>query len=130
MAGWVFLDYIAPDGENVVEAWQKSIGGGATAKFLSRIQYLRSSGDFMRPAWGKLSGDCDGLYEIRFEYKKVQYRPLCCFGPGPKQVTILAGATKKSDKTGQRFDPSNACAAAHRRMQDYRDEGRTREHAT
>ena len=39
-----------------------------------------------------------GIYEIRFRIRKVVYRPLGFFGPGPNEFTFLIPATERDSK--------------------------------
>src|SRR5204862_6572738 len=73
-----------------------------------------------------LSGDCDGLYELRFKFRNVQWRPLACYGPGGGEMTILYVAKDAND----RFEPLSACRSAKaRRAIIHQDRGRSVKHA-
>jgi hypothetical protein len=79
------------------------------AKFRSRLHILAQ---LRRPDWGephfkRLTGDGDGLSELRFKADGVQQRPLG-FESAPLEYTILFWATER----GGKFVPRNACAAA------------------
>jgi hypothetical protein len=55
----------------------------------------------------KLSGSCEGLWEIRFEADNVQQRPLG-FHIAESEFVILYWAREKGDK----FVPKKACEIA------------------
>ena len=61
----------------------------------------------------KLSGECEGLWEIRFEADGVEQRPLGFQSDG-YEFTILLWAQEKNG----RFVPPNACEQALRRKAD------------
>lgn len=82
---------------------------GAT---LSRLTILAN---LPRPQWHegyfkKLSGECEGLWEIRFVADKVQQRPLG-FHINDREFVILLWAREKNG----RFIPKKACEIALRR---------------
>jgi hypothetical protein len=37
----------------------------------------------------------DDLYELRIGFGGVQYRPFGCYGPNPREFTLLVGSTEK-----------------------------------
>jgi hypothetical protein len=95
------------------------------ARFLSRLKILAQ---LPRAEWHegyckKLEGECDGLFEIRFQADKVQQRPLGFF-LGDGSFVILFWATEKND----RFDPRAACEIALRRKRGVLADGK-RAHA-
>jgi hypothetical protein len=71
----------------------------------------------------KLSGECEGLWEIRFNVDGVQHRPLG-YRSGEYEFTLLLWAQEKNN----RFVPLNACEQAlHRKAETLAS--RTRTHA-
>jgi Gp49-like protein DUF891 len=95
------------------------------ARFLSRLKILAQ---LPRPEWHEgycksLEGECDGLYEIRFQADKVQQRPLGFF-LSDGTFLILFWATEKNG----RFVPKAACEIAQRRKKEVQADGR-RSHA-
>ncbi len=52
-----------------------------------------------------------GIYEIKIKFKRVQYRPLGCYGPGRKEFTLLIGAIEK----GSKLTPKDAAQKAQER---------------
>lgn len=71
-----------------------------------------------------LHGECDGLMELRRQSGNVQYRPIGCYGPGQREVTLLVGATER----GGRFVPPSACETAQERKARLIETGRTCDH--
>lgn len=110
---WTFRDYLTADGENLIFEWLRGLPKAARVKINTRIRYFERLEVLERPQVGHLDGRCDGLMELRiYGPDKVQYRPLCCFGPCDRDVTILVGAIEK----GSKFVPSSACSVAQQRM--------------
>lgn len=60
---------------------------------------------WVRPYYATLP---NGIGEIRFEYKNVQYRPLGFWGPNRNEFTFLFFALEISD----RFEPETALGIA------------------
>ena len=114
---WVFCDYVDELGFNAIQDWISGIPKKARQRMVVQLQYLESTPKLVRPYVALLKHECDGLIEIRFQVAGVQYRPLACYGPGNRTVTLLIGATKKSvgKNNVSTFDPTNACAVGLRR---------------
>jgi Phage derived protein Gp49-like (DUF891) len=90
-------------------------------RFLSRLKILAQ---LRRTEWHegyckKLEGECDGLYELRFQSDKVQQRPLGFF-LSDSIFVILLWATEKNN----RFVPKAACEIALRRKTEVLADGR------
>jgi hypothetical protein len=64
-------------------------------------------GDWRRPLFAQLYGECEGLWEIRFEADGVQHRPLGFF-QGSDVFTLAFCAQEKDGK----FVPLSACKTA------------------
>lgn len=94
-----------------------------TAKFDTVLEYLaqREWHEWGRPEYAPLTGKSAGLGELRFDFGKVEYRPIGCFGPARSDFTILIGATKK----GKNYDPRNALDTALERKRFIGEVGRT-----
>lgn len=107
---FTFFDYIDASGDNVIRAWLQQQGVKVEAKFDNWIKYLEATprGSWTRPLVDTLSGDCQGLIEIRVGLAKVQYRLLGFHGPNRKEVTLVLGAKEKE----RRLDPPSACQQA------------------
>jgi hypothetical protein len=97
---WIFLDYVDSKGVNRISEWLQLIPVEARVEFENMLDLLKGRTLLTRPDTGKLTNELEGLYEFRFAVKNIQYRPLFCYGPNTKarEITILAGATKKNDR--------------------------------
>jgi hypothetical protein len=102
------MDFLDDRGQNVVHTWINSLPKTAKARINTVVSRLEVMDRLERPLVRLLKGDCEGLFELRIPCQGVQYRPICCYGPGPKQVTILLGAIEK----GSKFEPRSACSVA------------------
>lgn len=121
---WVFKDYVTDGGENVIRSWLSGLPPGARARINAAIRNLEPLPELRRPYSGDLKGNCSGLIELRIPYQKVQYRPLGCYGPGRKEVTLLFGAIEKDN----RLEPPSACSTALTRKARIAERGRTCDH--
>ena len=115
MAEWVFFDFVER-GENCIQTWinedlAPSESTDVRTKLNTRLDYMAATAHWDERFVEMLSGDCDGLFEIKFRIRRIQYRPLACFGPGDQEVTLLMGAKEVND----RFRPLSACETAQRR---------------
>jgi hypothetical protein len=91
-------------------------------EFRASIRFLdgQPPQNWRRPFVAPLSGGkkqkatgCNGLFEIRFEVNKVQYRPLGYFS-GKCEFTIVYFAEER----GGKFDPPTACEVAKKRIKE------------
>lgn len=95
------------------------------AKFNERIRGIQTLPALDDPLYTKaLAGLCDGLMEIRFRYKNVQYRPLAWYGPERREVTIFVGAEERNSV----FVPADACRIALDRKAKALDPTTNRKH--
>jgi hypothetical protein len=92
---WKFLDYVDGKGVNRISEWLLSLPVEARVEFEALLDTLKGKERLDRPQTGILEG---GLCEFIFKVHDVQYRPLFCYGPGNREVTILVGATKKNNR--------------------------------
>jgi hypothetical protein len=122
-AYWTFKDYVSASGRNEILDWLDRLPPASKATLTVLIQNLEASPTLGEPHMKKMRERAD-LYELRSKADNIQYRPLCCYGPGRREVTILIGAAKK----GRVWDPSAALKTAETRMKDFREEGRTCDH--
>jgi len=111
----------APDGikSDVRETFQNGTAR-LKARTLSRLKILAG---LPRAQWHegyfkKLSGPCEGLWEIRFEADNVQQRPLG-FHIAESEFVILFWAREKGDK----FVPKKACEIALKRKAEILSNG-------
>jgi hypothetical protein len=95
-----------------IKAWYERQSKKCQQKFLDRLLALRGlPAEEWRPLLFRwLSGDGQGLGEVRFKADGVQQRPLGFRGPSPDVFTIVLPATEK----GNRFVPNNAIELAQR----------------
>ena len=108
---WEFFDYVSAGGRNNIREWLDGLPLSVQFDIDARIRFLEVTKEFSRTHVKPLRGDCKGLMELRVKSNKVQYRPLCFYGPKDRQITILLGAIEKGD----RFVPKNACKTALKR---------------
>lgn len=112
-----FRDFVTAAGRNVIEDWVAEIPGTAKLRLTTILQYLAGLRDWRSCDWvAPLSGDGEGLFEIKFTNKNIQYRPLGCWGPEGGQFTLLAGAIERGD----RFEPPNVVDTAQARRREFR----------
>lgn len=112
---WDFRCYLSPVGVDVIDQWYQAQPDKLKAKFDIRVRYLRQQprSAWIRPYFDKLSGECAGLGEIRFEWNNVQYRPIGFFSGESKFVLVLVAKER-----GGKFDPRGTCAIAQRRKNE------------
>lgn len=113
---WVFYHYVDAADRDLIEEWLVQIGPKARARFANIIWHLEATplGDWGLPYVRFLTGDCAELWEIRMPLRRVQHRPLGCFGPGALEANVLFGAREISDV----FEPPMACTWARERKAD------------
>jgi hypothetical protein len=121
---WTFRDYVDPSGENVIYTWLHGLPKAARARINVIVQYLEATPKLGMPYAKVLTGPCAGLIELRITAHNVQYRPLVCYGPGRREVTLLVGAIEK----GGGFEPQSACEIGLARKAQIAERGRTCEH--
>ena len=108
---WLFRDFVNNRGENEIHTWLHSIPPEARAHINTLINLLQVAdvNVFDRAHHvGLLGGSCEGLIELIVHVKRVQYRPIGCYGPGQRVVTLLAGARE----VGNQLVPRGVCNAA------------------
>jgi hypothetical protein len=120
---WTIRFYVSASGRPVVRDWYDDQIDDVRAKFDTVLEYLvvRRRNEWGRPEFAPLSGKHSGLGELRFDFGKLEYRPIGCFGPNRSDFTILIGATKK----GKNYEPRNALDTALERRDFVGKVGRT-----
>lgn len=90
--------------------WYDNLDANIRATFDTRLRYLREQEQhkWSMPYFKLLHGRCCGIGEIRFQVRRIQYRPLGYFGPMNHQFTLLVGAIEKNN----RFVPKSVCKTA------------------
>ena len=91
---WEFYDFLDGRGLNIIRPWLDGLPPQASAKIDARIVYMRAVPIWPEQYVSALKGWPE-LFELRVVSSGVQYRPLCCYGPGNRSVTIVLGATEK-----------------------------------
>lgn len=111
-AWWTFLCYLTERGIDVIDEWYSGQPEALQAKFDTRMRYLQQHprSDWIRPYFDTLGKKCAGLGEIRFEWNKVQYRPIG-FASGEMEFTLVFVAQEH----GRRFVPSTTCEISQKR---------------
>lgn len=102
--------YIESDKSSDLTDWHNGLDDIGRALFTARMEYLTAQRveEWDMPYFRKLD---HGISEIRFKCKKVQQRPLGCFGPNRGEYTFLFPAIEKGDK----FVPRDAITRARER---------------
>lgn len=120
---WTFRFYKSATGRPVMRDWYDQQADEVQAKFDTVLEYLsqREHHEWGRPEFAPLKGKHAGLGELRFDFAKIEYRPIGCFGPDRSDFTILVGATKK----GRNYDPRSALDTALERKKSVAEVGRT-----
>ena len=107
MLEWTFRDYQRPSSQgaegdrtlvNEILVWTLGLPKKAQAKIDSRILFLRA----WPPPWPLQYVSAyvgrPGIYELIISCGGVQYRPLGCYGPKPREFTLLIGAIEKGGR--------------------------------
>jgi len=112
---WTFRCYVSSRGVDEIRAAYDAASKKVRARFLARLQMLAQlpPDEWHSSYYKKLSGECEGLWEIRFEADNVPQRPLG-YRSGALEFTLLLWARERND----RFIPVNACEQAlHRKAE-------------
>ena len=77
---WTVKGYVRSDSETVIDEWERSVPEKAVARLDDRLTFLASNPntDWPYDYAHKLTNG-EGLWEIKFQYLNVQYRPLFYF---------------------------------------------------
>lgn len=116
MAFWKFYDYVDYSGTNEIEAWIDSLQHSKKVRarlrtLLEHLQDVRGleTSSYVEP----LTGNCSGLFAIKFDHRELRCRPMFFKGPENGEVTILVGAKKAGQDV---FDPRRACRIGFERQ--------------
>src|SRR5882672_4025957 len=124
MRHWTFRDFLSDSGRNLIREWIDEQPVGAQTDLDGFIRSLEAQERLGGKLMKKLT-DEPGLFELRLLSHRIQYRPLVCYGPRRRELTILIGAIEKGDD----FEPRDAKRIARTRKAIVdRDHTRTREH--
>lgn len=130
---FTFYDYVDDEGGNVVYSWLRGIPKAAKVKLDSRTRHLEATPPGQ---WGTGSRfvdtltdvGCEGLFEIRVSYRRVQYRILGahrsrepillhCFVKAGSRVPV-----EECDRAKRKLDLATADPARHRVEHVYEQE--------
>jgi hypothetical protein len=112
---WQFMDYISPQGRNMIADWYAGLLTQEQSDFDALIQVLAKMRQWQEPAFKRLKGRAyRGLGEIRFTSERKQHRVIRFFGPNPQQSTLLIGCSHKQ----RIYNPPEALDTAARRKHD------------
>jgi hypothetical protein len=107
---WTFMDYRDAGGTNVIHDWLHGKKRNRVRADMNAFINLLSTFDTIPEKY--ISARCPGaILELRIKIDRVQYRPLCFYGPVRGRITLLLMAIEKND----RLEPPNACASALQR---------------
>ena len=101
--GWSFYDHLESDG-SCVDAWLQSLDISVRDDVADKLRAMLLA---MRPMrtwpekWFSAYKGRDKIYELRITFKKVQYRPFGCYGPGRWCFTLIGGSIEKGDAIPQ-----------------------------
>ena len=117
------MDFWEISGQNPIREWMAGLPKDAQAAIDVRLLQMMGM-ELWSDKWMKKYKNADDLFELRIPFNKVQYRPLCCYGPRRKQLTLLSGAIEKGGRI-----PRRVVRVAERRLKDLKKDGtRAREH--
>ena len=118
-------DRIGADGRrvNAVRRWIDAQEKPGRVAIDAQLRYLEETETWTYKEIKKRKGT-EHIYELIIKANKIQYRPLCFYGPGPRQLTILLGATEKDWRLEKNADQK---AERHREIV-LKDRSRIRDH--
>src|SRR5687767_14569436 len=95
---WQFMDYISPQGRNMIADWYGKLLTQERADFDTFIRILAKTRQWHRDDFRWLKGKrYAGLGELRFKSERKQHRVIGFYGVGPQQFTMLIGCTHKQN---------------------------------
>jgi phage-related protein len=111
---WQFMDYISPQGRNMIGHWYDGLLSRERTDFDSFIRILAKTREWRYPDFKWLKGRrFRGLGEIRFESEKKAHRVIGYFNLNSRQFVMLIGCFHKQNI----YTPANALETAVRRKQ-------------
>lgn len=102
-----FKVFIGHNGEDEINDWLNSMPSKFRAHVRNVIIHLEITED-MRCKYFEGLTRYRNLYELRFKYDNIQYRPLGCLGPGKDEFIILFIAKEIGDKFVPKDAPKRA----------------------
>jgi hypothetical protein len=123
MKEWTIKVFKKENGQDVFEDWLAEQDVEAQEKIRARLDMMSITKTWDRPYFGNLGNH---IHEVIVECKNKQYRPLGCFGIGPRLFILLIGATKTGGrKRGAiKWNPPNAIETAKNRRDLVMKDGR------
>lgn len=91
------MEFVTGEGQTPFSAWLRGQGEDVQAEIDTRILVMRGM-PMWPPKWVRAYKTYDKLLELRIPFKRVQYRPLGCYGPARREFTLLSGAIEKDGK--------------------------------
>lgn len=113
MGYWTIRVFITPRGESEIDGWLDAQGPKVRAKIDKIVRHLEIEKEWKRPYFDKFQGH-DKLHEIRITCFDNEYRLIGCFGPQPKNFTVLVGAIEKNRG---RYEPRSVLEIAEQRIE-------------
>lgn len=102
---WTWMDYLDRRRRNLVRAWMlEELSEAARFKLELRMKTLAGIERTEWPRWATPLVGFKGILELKFKHADVPYRPLFCYGPNQRQLTLLFGAKE----IGDAFFPGDA----------------------
>lgn len=124
MDDWQFMDYISPQGGNMIADWHARLLKQEQSDFITLVRILARTQQWKGPAFRRLGGEHQGMGEIRFTSERKAHLVIGFVWPSPQQFTMLIGCFHKQ----RVYTPANALDTALQRKRFLeRGEGSTRE---
>jgi hypothetical protein len=108
---WKFMDYISPQGRNVIADWYAGLQTQEQSDFKALMRILAKTRQWHSGAYKPLGKQYPGLGELRFYSQRKAHRVIGYFGPGRGQFTMLIGCFHKQKV----YTPANALGTALQR---------------
>lgn len=105
------MDYMSPQGRNVIADWPARLLRQEQSDFMALIQILAKTRQWKDPAFKYLKSQYQGMGEIRFTSERKEHRVIGFVWPSPQQFTMLIGCFHKQ----QVYTPANALDTALQR---------------
>lgn len=98
MSVWTFYNFVDAREKSVIKKWMNDeIPWEAKLNINTKLLIMRAMEKWPRD-WVIPYKGFPGIFELRFPWNKVQYRPLGCYGPERREFTLLIGAIEKGGK--------------------------------
>ena len=91
------MDYVNDRGENEIRLWLNSQSLKTQTKIDVRLLEMTAMPHWP-PQYISAYRGVEHIFELKITRQNVQYRPLGCYGPSPKEFTLLIGAIEKGGK--------------------------------